>query len=74
MIDELCRLGYTKQQAADAYDTAETVETQLNPRSFWGIAAGTTRISQDSGHQDDRLALDALAAAVLKKGRILVAA
>lgn len=68
VIDELKKLGYSKQDADDAYRTCETQDPNLNPRSFWGVMAGTTRISQESGHQDERLALDQLAAAVLKKG------
>lgn len=72
VIDELKKLGYSKQDAQDAYTTCEQKDPSLNPRSFWGIAAGTTRNSQDSGHQDDRLQLDQLAALVLKRGAALV--
>ncbi len=68
VVDELKKLGYSKIDAIDAYDTCEAADPTLNPRSFWGIAAGTTRASQASGHQDERLALDQLAAAVLRKG------
>ena len=57
-----------KEAATEAYARCEAQETALSPRSFWGIAAGTTRLSQDAGYQDDRLELDQLAAAVLKKG------
>jgi hypothetical protein len=71
VIDELRKIGYTKEQAIDAYATCEAKE-QASPRSFWGIAQGTTRISQQSGYQDDRLALDQLAAQVLKRGAALV--
>jgi hypothetical protein len=72
VIDELKKLGYSVKQATEAYDTCEAKDPQLNPRSFWGVMAGTTRASQEAGYQDDRLALDQLAAAVLKKGRTLV--
>lgn len=72
VIDELRKLGATKEQATQAYETAEQKESQLSPRSYWGIAAGMTRNSQASGYQDDRLDLDQLAVAVLKKGRQLV--
>lgn len=72
VIDELRKLGYTKEAATEAYTTCEAKDPSLNPRSFWGIAAGTTRNSQDTGYQDERLQLDQLAAAVLKKGRALV--
>lgn len=68
VIDELKKLGYSKQDATDAYDTCEQKDPSLNPRSYWGVMAGTTRASQESGHQDARLELDQLAAAVLRKG------
>ena len=71
VIDELRKLGYSKEQATDAYDTCEQKDPTLNPRSFWGIAAGTTRNSQEAGYQDDRLALDQLAASVLRKGALV---
>lgn len=67
VIDELKKMGATKDQAAEAYATCEAKEN-ASPRSFWGLAQGLTRISQDSGYQDDRLKLDQLAAAVIAKG------
>jgi len=70
VIDELKKMGATKQQAEDAYATAEQKET-ASPRSFWGLAQGLTRNSQESGWQDDRLALDQLAALVLKRGSLV---
>ena len=73
VIDELRGLGTTREQAGAAYDTAERTES-ASPRSFWGIANGITRISQTDGYQDGRLELDQLAAAVLARGRKLVAA
>ena len=73
VLDELQSYGATKDQAAQAYDRAEQTES-AGPRSFWGIANGLTRISQDSGYQDDRYILDKLAAAVLARGAKLVAA
>lgn len=69
VIDELHKIGFTKAQAKDAYETAEQKE-QASPRSFWGIAQGATRNSQESGYQDDRLELDMLAAKVLQRGRL----
>ena len=71
VIDELKKLGYTATQAAEAYTTCEAKEPSLNPRSYWGLMAGTTRNSQEAGYQDDRLALDQLAAAVLRKGALV---
>ena len=66
-------MGATQADAEAAY--VATVQTEnVSPRSFWGIAQGLTRVSQESGHQDDRLALDQLAAKVLSRGRQLVAA
>lgn len=67
VIDELKRLGYTKQQAEQAYTTCEDSENALSPRSFWGIVQGTTRMSQKSGYQDERYALDKLASEVMQK-------
>lgn len=67
VIDELKKAGFTKQQAADAYDTAEA-KVEASPRSFWGMAQGITRISQTEGYQDERLQLDQMAAALLKRG------
>ena len=73
VIDELKAMGATKDQAIAAYDTCEQTEA-VSPRSFWGVAQGLTRASQASGYQDGRLELDQLAAAVLARGRKLVAA
>ena len=73
LIDELRKMGATQADADAAYQTS--VEFfDGNPRSFWGVAQGLTRVSQASGYQDDRLALDQLAAKVLARGRQLVAA
>lgn len=73
VIDELRALKMTAQDAAAAYDRAVETET-ASPRSYWGIANGITRISQESGYQDQRFELDQIAGAVLKRGRQLVAA
>lgn len=74
VIDELCAMGATKTDAAGAYDRC-VERFEASPRSFWGIAQGLTSLSQDSGYQDDRLALDQLAAKVRARGsRQLVAA
>jgi hypothetical protein len=67
VIDELKKMGATKQQAEQAYATCERTEA-ASPRSFWGLAQGFTRNSQESGYQDDRLALDLFAAQLLRKG------
>lgn len=72
VIDVLRSLKYTKEQATEAYDTCQVAEPAFNPRSYWGIAAGTTRNSQESGYQDDRYLLDSLASAVLARGAKLV--
>lgn len=68
VIDELRKMGATKEEATEAYATAEEKEPSFSPRSFWGLAAGLTRNSQESGYEDERLQLDSLAAAILKKG------
>ena len=71
VVDELKKLGMTKLEATTAYDTCERTE-QASPRSFWGAAQGLTRMSQESGYQDERLKLDQFAAAVLARGAKLV--
>lgn len=69
VIDELKKIGATKAEAEAAYTACADLES-ASPRSFWGVAQGLTRVSQDSGHQDERLRLDQLAAQVLKRGAI----
>jgi hypothetical protein len=71
VIDELRKLGFSAEDAANAYTRCEQTE-MVSPRSFWGIAQGTTRMSQDAGFQNDRLILDQLAAKVLARGAALV--
>jgi len=67
VIDELRKMGATIEQATEAYKACEMTEN-ASPRSYWGIAQGLTRNSQESGWQDERLALDQLAAKVMKAG------
>jgi ribosomal protein S18 acetylase RimI-like enzyme len=67
VIDELKKMGATKEQATAAYERCEQTE-KVSPRSFWGAVQGLTRISQDSGYQDGRYELDQLAAKVLARG------
>jgi hypothetical protein len=73
VISELQKMGATRESATAAYDACEKNEP-VSPRSYWGAAQGLTRISQDSGYQDERFTLDKLAAHILAKGRKLVAA
>lgn len=73
VIDELRAMGFTAEQATSAYDRCERTEA-VSPRSFWGIAQGATRLSQDAEYQDERYQLDKLAAVVLARGARLVAA
>jgi hypothetical protein len=63
VIDELKAIGFTAADAAGAYDRCEQTES-ASPRSAWGILQGATRLSQDTGYQGDRLALDILASKV----------
>lgn len=70
VIDELRKMGASKEEATEAYATCEMKES-ASPRSFWGLAQGLTRNSQDSGYQDDRLKLDQLAALVMKRGALV---
>ena len=73
VIDELRKMGATKDQATEAYERCEQTE-RVSPRSFWGVTQGLTRISQDAGYQDGRYELDQLAAKVMARGARLVAA
>lgn len=73
VIDELRKIGAGKEQAEAAVKACEEFE-KASPRSFWGLAQGFTRISQTSGFQDERFALDQLAGKLLKRGALLVAA
>lgn len=72
VMDELKKLKLTDDEAKAAWISA--IAQDQNPRSYWGIAQGITATSQESGYQDERYALDLKAAAVLKQGRVLVAA
>lgn len=67
VIDELRKLGATLEQATQAYATCEQREN-ASPRSFWGLAQGMTRDSQETSYQDERYALDQLAAKILSVG------
>ena len=67
VVDELRTMGAMCEQAESAFDRCVQQET-VSPRSFWGIAQGLTRLSQDDGYQDERYAIDKLAAAVLARG------
>jgi hypothetical protein len=59
------QLGMSETQATEAYDIAEAHEP--NPRSIWGYAQGITRMSQAEDYQDQRFALDLLAAKLLRR-------
>ena len=73
IVDELKALGATKDQAESAYATCEQ-SFEASPRSFWGLAQGLTRNSQNEAYQNDRYELDRIAASLLSRGRKLVAA
>jgi Domain of unknown function (DUF932) len=73
VIDALRSMGATKDQAVEAMNTASRTE-RSSPRSYWGLAQGLTRNSQQTDYQDDRHALDKLAAIVMARGRARVAA
>jgi hypothetical protein len=73
VIDELKKIGYTEKSARQAYDLCVRTES-VSPRSFWGIAQGTTRASQEQQFNDGRYELDQLAAKVLARGAALVRA
>lgn len=73
VVDELKALGATKEQAIEAYERCELTE-HASPRSFWGLAQGLTRLSQDREYQNERIALDQLAGKLLSRGQRLVAA
>lgn len=71
VIDELKKMKLTKEQAESAYARCEQSE-KASPRSYWGIAQGITRMSQDETHTDARYVLDQIAAATLARGAKLV--
>lgn len=73
VLDELRGFGATKEQAEAAYAACEIEET-VSPRTYWGAVQGLTRASQATAFQDERYALDKLAAQVLARGARLVAA
>lgn len=73
VIDELRKIGYSKDDAETAYATCERTET-ASPRSYWGLIQGTTRASQASGYQDQRLDMDRLAAQLMTRALARVAA
>lgn len=76
VIEELRALGIPEADCVAAYDATEAQQssTTASPRSYWGIVQGLTYTSQHTGYQDDRFAIDQMAAKVLNKGRALVAA
>lgn len=71
IVDELRKMGASKENATAAYEKCEQTE-QVSPRSFWGIAQGLTRLSQDATYQDERYDLDKLASVVMARGAKLV--
>lgn len=74
IVAELRTFGATVEQANAAYASCEMFES-ARPTSFWGIAQGLTRNSQLASFSDERIALDTIAAQLLRKGaRELVAA
>lgn len=76
VIALLREFGATIEQANAAYASCEMFEpATLSPRSYWGIAQGLTRNSQNTEYTDERIALDRIGAQVLQRGaRALVAA
>ena len=75
IVDELMKMGATKQTAIAAYDTCEqSALFTASPRSFWGLNQGLTRLSQSSQYQDERFDLDGLAGKILARGAKLVTA
>ncbi len=73
VIDELRKMGATKDAAEAAYATCEKVES-ASPRSYWGLAQGLTRNSQEAQYQNERFDLDQLASKILSRGAKRVAA
>lgn len=58
--------GANETIATNAYAMAEK-ESGLNPRSVWGMAQGLTYVSQQTGFQDERFAIDRAASKLLTK-------
>ena len=51
VIDELRKVGYSLEQARDAIETCKR-NFNASPRSVWGIAQSTTKMSQRADYQD----------------------
>lgn len=74
LVDELKAIGISKEDALAAYARCEASE-YVSPFSYWGIAQGLTRLSQENQQNaDDRYDLDKLAGVVLSRAAKLVAA
>lgn len=73
VVDELRKMGASKEQAENAYSACE-IHERVSPRSMWGAVQGLTRLSQDTQYQDERYELDKIAATILARGAKLVAA
>lgn len=68
IVAELRKLGATAEQAAAILKTTREAESQVAPGSYWGLANGATRLSQESIHQSERYELDRVAGLILARG------
>jgi len=73
VIDELQKIGLSKRMATTAYEVCEEHEP-ASPYSTWGIVQGLTRLSQESGWQDQRVALDLQASRLANRAHLATAA
>ena len=71
VVDELQKMGASKGDAILAYETCEKNE-EVSPRSYWGLAQGLTRASQEQDYQNERYEWDKLASQVMARGAKLV--
>jgi hypothetical protein len=57
--------GLSETAATESFTAAEQYES--NPFGVWGYANGITRVSQQSGYQDQRFAMDMIAAKLMRQ-------
>jgi hypothetical protein len=64
----MAKRGFTKSQAASAYESAERDARRqgLNPRSVWGLVQGATDVAHAISHTDARVAVERAAGKLLE--------
>jgi hypothetical protein len=65
VLEWMSARGFTKPQAAKAYDAAEADPRGYDPRTVWALVQGVTDSAHSVGFQDDRVDLEAKAGKLL---------